>query len=94
MSDQHFTETTSPSTTSAPTPTPTSARTSSTLSIISFVLSAIAVFIVPIIFGLAAIICGGVAVARKERLGPVALGVSVVATILGFVLGYIVWSNR
>lgn len=73
---------------------PVTGRQSNVLSIVSFVLSAIAVFILPIVFGVAAIICGGVAVGRKERLGVIALVVSVVATILGFVLGYLVWANR
>ncbi len=70
----------------------TSTKQSNVLSIVSFVLSALAVFLLPIIFfGVAAIICGGVAVSRKERLGVTALTVSVVATILGFALGYLVF---
>ncbi|GAB6902014.1 hypothetical protein [Kineosporia succinea] len=71
----------------------TSTKQSNVLSIVSFVLSALAVFLLPIIFGVAAIICGGVAVSRKERLGVTALTVSVVATILGFALGYLVFAN-
>ncbi len=66
---------------------------SNVLSIVSFVLSALAVVILPIVFGVAAIICGGVAVSRKERLGKTALVVSIVATILGFALGYLVFAN-
>lgn len=65
---------------------------SNTLSIVSFVLSAVAVFFLPIVFGVAAIICGGVAVSRKERLGKIALGVSIAATLLGFALGALVFA--
>jgi Na+/H+-dicarboxylate symporter len=72
-------------------PTPT--KQSNVLSIVSFVLSALAVVILPIVFGVLAIICGGVAVSRKERLGKTALAVSIVATILGFALGYLVFTN-
>ncbi|GLY33943.1 hypothetical protein Kisp02_73080 [Kineosporia sp. NBRC 101731] len=71
----------------------TATQQSNALSIVSFVLSALAVFILPIVFGVAAIICGGVAVSRKERLGKIALAVSIVATILGFALGYLVFAN-
>ncbi|MBT0770232.1 hypothetical protein KIH74_14925 [Kineosporia sp. J2-2] len=67
---------------------------SNVLSIVSFALSALAVAILPIVFGVAAIICGGVAVSRRERLGKTALAVSVVATILGFALGYLVFASR
>ena len=71
----------------------TATNQSNVLSIVSFVLSALAVVILPIVFGVAAIICGGVAVSRKERLGKIALVVSVVATILGFALGALVYAN-
>jgi hypothetical protein len=60
------------------------------LSIISFVLSAVAIFIVPILFGGAAIVLAAVAMARKQRYGRVALAVAIAATILGIVLGAIV----
>ncbi|MCE0539368.1 hypothetical protein LWF15_28105 [Kineosporia rhizophila] len=73
--------------------TTTTSKQSNVLSIVSFVLSALAVVILPIVFGVAAIICGGVAVSRKERLGKPALAVSLVATILGFALGYLVFAN-
>lgn len=66
----------------------TEARTgTSVLSIISFVPAAIAVFLVPILFGGVAIALAGIAVSRRERLGKVALVVAIVATVVGFVLG-------
>jgi len=58
------------------------------LSIVSFVLSAIAVFFIPILFGGAAIVTAAVAMSKNERLGKVALVVAIVATIVGFVLGF------
>lgn len=63
------------------------------LSIITFVLSAIAILFLPIVFGLAGIVTGIVAVVRKERLGKIALIVAVVATVVGFALGALVMSQ-
>jgi hypothetical protein len=68
------------------------ARTGSTpvLPIVSFVLSGIAVFFVPILFGIAAIVTAAIALSRRERLAKAALIVAIAATILGFVLGAVV----
>lgn len=63
------------------------------LSIITFVLSAIAVLFLPIVFGLAGIVTGIFAVVRKERLGKIALVVAVIATVVGFALGALVMSQ-
>lgn len=63
---------------------------SNLLSIISFVLAAIAVVFIPILFGGAAIITAAVGITRKERLSKIALIVAIVATIAGFVLGALV----
>ena len=65
---------------------------SNVLSIVSFVLSAIGLFFIPIIFGGAAIITAGVGIARKERLSKIALIVAIVATIAGIALGALVLS--
>lgn len=64
------------------------------LSIVAFILAAVAVFFFPIFFGVGAIVAGAVALARKERLGKVALIVAIVATILGMVLGAIVGASQ
>jgi hypothetical protein len=72
---------------------PTAATGTPVLSIITFVLSAIAVLFLPIVFGLAGIVTGIFAVVRKERLGKIALIVAVVATIVGFALGALVMSQ-
>ncbi|MBW8173084.1 hypothetical protein K0651_08495 [Ornithinimicrobium sp. Arc0846-15] len=65
---------------------------SNLLSIISFVLAAVAVVFIPILFGGAAIITAAVGITRKERLSKIALIVAIVATIAGFVLGALVLS--
>ena len=57
------------------------------LSIVSFVLSAIALVFIPILFGGAAIACAAVAMNRKERLGKIALVVAIIATIAGIAIG-------
>ena len=65
---------------------------SNVLSIVAFVLAAIAVFFIPIVFGGAAIIAAVIALVRKERLAKIALIVAIAATVLGMVLGAIVLS--
>ncbi len=59
-------------------------------SITSFVLAAIAVFIVPIVFGVGAIIFAGVARRRRERFAPLALKLAVIGTLVGFLFGALV----
>ena len=56
----------------------------------AFVLSAVAIFFIPILFGGAAIALAGVAVARKQPLATIALWVAIGATLLGIVFGVIV----
>ncbi|MGB3187561.1 MAG: hypothetical protein WBG36_01410 [Ornithinimicrobium sp.] len=63
---------------------------SNMLSIVSFVLSAIGLFFIPIIFGGAAIITAAVGLSRKEPLSKIALIVAIVATVAGFLLGALV----
>lgn len=60
-----------------------------TLSIIAIVLGVIALLILPIVFGPAGIICGVVAMNRKERLAKVGLIVAIAGTVLGFVVGFL-----
>jgi SNF family Na+-dependent transporter len=73
-------------------PTTTAPRAASTpvLPIISFVLSAVALFFLPIVFGVAAIVLAAIALARKERLAKIALVVAILATVIGMVLGALV----
>jgi hypothetical protein len=68
------------------TPTRTGAR---VCSILGIVFGVIAVLFFPIIFGLAGIILSIIGYATGDRaLGKWAIVVSVVGTVLGFVLGY------
>ena len=70
----------------------TTARAGATpvLPIVSFVLSAVALFFVPILFGGAAIVCAAIALSRRQRLAKPALIVAIAATVLGMVLGAVV----
>lgn len=65
---------------------------SNVLSIIGIVMGGIAFLFCPILFGPAGLILGGIAMARKERLAVVALIVSGCGMVVGFVLGFLVWS--
>ena len=65
---------------------------SNTLSIVAIVLGIVAVFLLPILFGIAAIVCAAVAKSRKERLANVALAVAIIGTIAGFALGALVFA--
>ena len=57
------------------------------LSIVAFVLAAIALIILPIVFGVAGIACAAVALRRGERLGKIALIVAIAATALSMIGG-------
>jgi hypothetical protein len=59
-------------------------------SITSFVLAAIAVLVLPIVFGVAAIVFGAVARKRGERRGQLAFKLAVIATIVGTIFGVLV----
>ena len=60
------------------------------LSIPAFILAGIALLIFPPLFGAAAIICANMAVKKKEPLGKLALNLSILATVLGMIIGAIV----
>jgi hypothetical protein len=59
------------------------------LPIISFVLSAVALFFLPIVFGIAAIVLAAISLSRRERLAKVALAVAILATVIGMALGFL-----
>jgi hypothetical protein len=62
--------------------------------IISFVFAAIAVLFFPIIFGIAAIALSIVGYNMGDRaLGKWAIAAAIVGTVLGFLLGYLVYSS-
>lgn len=68
------------------------AKQSNTLSVIGIVLGAVAFLLLPPLFGLAGIVLGIIAMVRKERLGWVALVVSIAGLIGGMVIGAVVFS--
>ncbi|MGP3990088.1 hypothetical protein [Streptomyces sp. 3N207] len=72
-------------------PGPPPGNDSNTLSIVGIVLGAIAFIFCPPGFGIAGIICGVVANSKRERLAPIAIGVSIAGLVLGMVLGVLVF---
>lgn len=66
--------------------------TNNTFSIIGISLGAMSFLIFPILLGPAAIIISVIAKTKNERLANVAITVSILGLIIGFVLGAIVWS--
>ncbi|MCB1014285.1 MAG: hypothetical protein KDB10_04095 [Acidimicrobiales bacterium] len=60
------------------------------LSIAAIVCGCIAVLILPIVLGPAAIILAGVALSKKEPRAKVAMGVAIGGTVAGFALGIVV----
>ena len=80
---------------------PNQTAASNLFSIIAFVcaglalLGGVVVTIAPLtfIFGVAAIICAVVALTKKERLAPFAIGAAVGGLILGWILEAVLWSS-
>lgn len=68
----------------------TEAPSKNTLSILSLVFAGISVIVLPPLFGLAAFILGLIAAVKKERLGILALVLSIVLPILGLIFGFLV----
>lgn len=64
-----------------------------TLSIIGTVLGVVALVILPPVFGIAGIVLGVIALRKHERLGGVALGVSIVGLVAGMIIGALVFSS-
>jgi hypothetical protein len=58
------------------------------LSTAAFICGGLAVLVLPIIFGVAAIICAYRAAKRKETRAGAAMAVAIIGTILGFIFGY------
>ncbi|MBO1752661.1 hypothetical protein J4G33_12680 [Actinotalea sp. BY-33] len=78
--------------TNASTSAPATANQSNIFSILAFVFGGIAVLFLPIVLGPVGIVLAVVAIVRKERLGKIALGVAIAGTIIGMVLGAVVFS--
>ena len=65
---------------------------SNALSILAIIFGGISLLFLPIIFGPIAIVLAIIAKARKERLSTVALIISIVGTVVGFILGALVFA--
>lgn len=61
-----------------------------TLSILSLVFAGVSVIVLPPLFGLVAFILGLIAAIKKERLGILALVLSIVLPILGLLFGFLI----
>lgn len=64
--------------------------TARTLTVIAFVLAAIAVFFLPPVFGIAGIVCASIAMVKGDALGKWALTASIAGLVIGMVLAYVV----
>ena len=62
------------------------------LVVTSFVLSAVALFFIPILFGPLALIFGISGVVKEQPNAKVAVAVSIAATLLGMIMGAVVWA--
>ena len=65
---------------------------SNALSILAIIFGGISLLFLPIIFGPIAIVLAIIAKSRKERLSTVALIISIVGTVVGFILGALVFA--
>lgn len=61
-----------------------------TLSILALVFAGVSVIVLPPLFGLVAFILGLIAAIKKERLGILALVLSIVLPLLGLIFGFLV----
>ena len=61
-----------------------------TLSLLAMIFAGVSVLFLPILFGPAAFVLGVIAVVKKEKNGVLALILSIVLPIVGFVLGALV----
>ncbi|HYO61579.1 MAG TPA: hypothetical protein VEU29_06745 [Actinomycetota bacterium] len=64
-----------------------------TLTIVAFVLAALAVIFFPIVLGPVAAICAGVAMSKGDPLAKWALTAAIACTIAGMVIGYAVLTS-
>ena len=62
-------------------------------SVTAIVLGAVSFLFCPLVLGITAIVFAAVARSRRERLANVALAVSIAGTVIGMVLGVIVYSS-
>jgi hypothetical protein len=65
-------------------------NTSNTFSILAIVLGGLALLVLPIVFGPAAIILGVVGITKKEKLAPIGLTVGILGMVVGMFIGALV----
>jgi hypothetical protein len=63
---------------------------SNTFSILAIVLGGLALLVLPIVFGPAAIILGVVGITKKETLAPIGLTVGILGMLVGMFIGALV----
>jgi hypothetical protein len=63
---------------------------SNTFSIMAIVLGGVALLILPIVFGPAAIILGVVGLTKKEKLAPVGITVGILGMLVGMFIGALI----
>ena len=64
--------------------------TSNTFSILAIFLAGLALLVLPIVFGPAAIILGVVGITKKEKLAPIGLTVGILGMVVGMFIGALV----
>ena len=60
---------------------------SNTFSILAIVLGGLALLVLPIVFGPAAIILGVIGITKKEKLAPIGLTVGILGMVVGVFIG-------
>lgn len=60
---------------------------SNTFSILAIVLGGLALLVLPIVFGPAAIILGVIGITKKEKLAPIGLTVGILGMVVGIFIG-------
>jgi hypothetical protein len=63
---------------------------SNTFSILAIVLGGLALFVLPIVFGPAAIILGVIGITKKEKLAPIGLTVGILGMVVGMFIGALI----
>jgi hypothetical protein len=63
---------------------------SNTFSILAIVLGGLALLVLPIVFGPAAIILGVIGITKKEKLAPIGLTVGILGMVVGIFIGALV----
>jgi hypothetical protein len=63
---------------------------SNTFSILAIVLGGLALLVLPIVFGPAAIILGVIGITKKEKLAPIGLTVGILGMVVGMFIGALI----